>query len=241
MDAVGMTEKEVDAYFGGHSKLRYVYQTSEKVLVRLEVINLVRKDTKEGAPSRARVVADVLGELSDEITKTYSPYGGWFATTSKQISRQSRTALKELSKKYVRLFFLCLLCTVVILAYRNLQTFEQLYEQVSQQSDVLFGTKIASILIEPVQRVPRYKILVERLAKAVKESDVAKQMEEILKVILRVAESVDQGVKRGKKLGESMRSSLSKHQRNSSAIQPTFLEMTKKQRSVFACNASMKR
>lgn len=81
-------------------------------------------------------------------------------------------------------------------------TFEQLYEQVSHQDDKLYGTKIASILIEPVQRVPRYKILIERLAKAVQEGDVAKKMEEILKVILRVAESVDQGVKRGKKLGK---------------------------------------
>lgn len=79
-------------------------------------------------------------------------------------------------------------------------TFEQLYDQVANQDDKLFGTKIASILIEPVQRVPRYKILIERLAKAAKESDVAKKIEEILVVILRVAESVDQGVKRGKKL-----------------------------------------
>ena len=94
-----MTEKEVDAYFGGHSKLRSVYQTSEKVLVRLEVINLVRKDTKEGAKSRARVVAEVFGDLSDEITKTYSPYGGWFATTSNQIRKQSKMALKALPKK----------------------------------------------------------------------------------------------------------------------------------------------
>lgn len=181
MDAIGMTEKEVDLYFGGHSKLRSVYQTSEKVLRRLEVINLVRKDTKEGARSRAKVVADVFGDLSDDITKTYSPYGGWFATTDNQIRKQSRVALKAAGKK-------------------NLLTFEQLYDQVANQDDKLFGTKIASILIEPVQRVPRYKILIERLAKAAKESDVAKKIEEILVVILRVAESVDQGVKRGKKL-----------------------------------------
>lgn len=166
-EALGLTSAEVEQIFGW--RLEEIINVSNNLLSKLEVVTLVRSDPLTGE-GRQGLVAEAFIEISNEL-HVYAPY----VSAHKSSIQTLEKAIKKINeKKTARTTGLG-----AQLLQRNRDkgvsemTFTKLWEVVSSASPRLKGQSISSILIMPVQRVPRYKLLLRELSKETKSNHPA--------------------------------------------------------------------
>lgn len=166
-EALGLTSAEVEQIFGW--RLEEIISVSNNLLSKLEVVTLVRSDPLTGE-GRQGLVAEAFIEISNDL-HVYAPY----VSAHKSSIQTLEKAIKKINeKKTPRATGLG-----AQLLQRNRDkgvsemTFTKLWELVSSASPRLKGQSIASILIMPVQRVPRYKLLLKELIKETKKDHPA--------------------------------------------------------------------
>jgi len=148
--------------------LEEIINVSNSLLSKLEVVTLVRSDPLTGE-GRQGLVAEAFLEISNDL-HVYAPY----VSAHKSSLQTLEKAIKKIGTKNTRTTGLG-----AQLLQRNRDkgvsemTFTKLWEVVSSASPRLKGQSISSILIMPVQRVPRYKLLLKELLKETKSTHPA--------------------------------------------------------------------
>lgn len=170
---LGLTQDETNQIF---EQLPQICRFSQTLLQKLEVINLCRVPPVTGE-GRAIYVGRAFLEMAPKL-HVYAP-----AITSYQQSLDiltSKTASKALTQKQ--------------------GNFLQLWEKVTADNAVLRGQQLNAVLITPMQRIPRYKMLLEQLVKDCDHPDSVSVVQEALDMFSSAAKNINEALRSHQKL-----------------------------------------
>lgn len=160
--ALGLEAADVESVFG--ARLANVRDVSEELLSKLDLVALVPTEPRAKI-GRAGLVGEIFEEHAQEL-RVYAPYisshMGAMQTLKAAVNRVEK-AEKTKSASSARK----ILGAEKKKSSDGPKDFVTLWFTRSQQSARLKGHTLESILILPVQRVPRYKLLLETLLKEV--------------------------------------------------------------------------
>ena len=173
--ALVITQDETNQIF---EQLPGIVRFSQQLLQKLELISLVRKQPMTGE-GRAIHIGRAFLEMAPKL-HVYAP-----AITSYQ---QSLTVLNEAMNRRKP---------------SNKQTdFIQLWEKVTASNDILRGQQLQAVLITPMQRIPRYKMLLEQLVKDCDHPDSVAVVQEALDLFSSAAKNMNEALRKHEKLLE---------------------------------------
>lgn len=183
---LGLSPDAIEHIFG--TRLERVADVSSNMLADLEVVTLLRVAPKTGI-SRIELVSRVFVEIAQQLY-VFSPYAVNHSTAAKLL-REARNSLPESNGRPIRR-----MGSILQGSDRN-KNFLEIWEDVSSQSDALRGQTLESILIMPIQRVPRYKLLLEELLKATSQEDECYGMlQESVEVVREVANTINESIRK---------------------------------------------
>ncbi|KAH9249688.1 hypothetical protein BASA81_012484 [Batrachochytrium salamandrivorans] len=173
--ALGLTQQETNLVF---EKLVHIRQFSEELIQRLYCVDLVREQA-ENKEDRALCVANAFLEMGAKL-HVFAPATMCYKDSLEILSN----AEKRLST-----------------SRRDKVTFMSLWEQITKDG-VLQGQQFGAVLIRPLQRVPRYKMLLEALAKGCQLPQVLDAVHSALELVCQGAIQINQVVGQHEKLGK---------------------------------------
>ncbi|GBG28141.1 Rho guanine nucleotide exchange factor, putative [Hondaea fermentalgiana] len=192
MQRLGLSAADVDTVFG--MRLEDIVDLSERFLAGLEVIDLVRTPPRHEL-GRPGLMADAMSAIIDDL-HVYAPYVSMHRAGDKIIkgalARVTRraTGAKRLQQGLVGGE-----------ATRFRGSFAEIWENMSTSSARLCGQSLESALIAPVQRVPRYKLLFDELAKRLPGSHPAyERVNELAQNVADVADQLNQAMRQHEKI-----------------------------------------
>ena len=198
-EALGLSAKEVEAIFGW--RIGEITKVSAALQKKLEVVSLVR-----GAPrsklGRRGLVAQAFIEIADEL-HVYAPYVSAHKTSLQTLDK----ALAALSAKDKKGGGGVGALGGALLGGnrkdKDMVNFLKLWEAVSSSSPRLRGQTIQSLLIMPVQRVPRYKLLLNELLKGTEKDDPAHPLlQQALELVEVSAKQINEALRQHEKLNK---------------------------------------
>ncbi|GBG24741.1 Rho guanine nucleotide exchange factor, putative [Hondaea fermentalgiana] len=185
---LGLTADHIEHIFG--ARLERVADVSSNLLSDLEVVTLVRVQPKTGV-SRIELVSRVFVEIAQQLD-VFAPYAVNHSTAM-NLLREARLSVSDApgnSRPLRRMG------SLLQSGDRN-KNFLEIWQEVSSQSETLRGQTLESILIMPIQRVPRYKLLLEELIKATAADDPCHIMlEESAENVRAVADTINEAIRK---------------------------------------------
>jgi len=194
MRELGMTSSQVAEVFG--SRLENVLDVSTHLLNQLNLVSIVTSAPTTSI-GRAGIIANIFAEHASEL-KVYAPYISSHMAAIKTLKacltkveraeklKASSSAKKLLGGGQPR---------------ESQNSFINVWYRLSQTSPYLKGQTIESVLIQPVQRVPRYKLLIETLMKDCAEDHPAYALlQSALNAVKKAATQINSAVKQHMKL-----------------------------------------
>lgn len=173
--ALGLTQQEANLVF---EKLVHIRQFSDELIQRLYCVDLVREQA-ENNEDRALCVARAFLEMGPRL-HVFAPATMCYKDSLEILS----SAEKRLSAPR-----------------KDKVTFVSLWEQITKDG-VLQGQQFGAVLIRPLQRVPRYKMLLEALAKGCQLPHVLDAVHAALQLVSQGAVQINQVVGQHEKLGK---------------------------------------
>lgn len=189
-DGLGLSLAQVEQIFGW--RLDEIINVSNNLLSKLEVVTLVRTDPKTGK-TRVGLVANAFNEIATEL-HVYAPYVSSHSQSAVQLDKSMRELQSAPKGRFNNKKADC-------------ENWVQLWERFSKESEHLRGHSVSSLLIEPVQRVPRYRLLLGSLKKEMPDDhkafkDVVKAHEAIGAAAGQINEALKQHQRLAKLLGD---------------------------------------
>jgi hypothetical protein len=173
--ALGITQEETNQIF---EQLPGIVRFSQQLLQKLELVSLVRKQPMTGE-GRAIHVGRAFLEMAPRL-HVYAP-----AITSYQ---QSLTVLNDAVGR--------------LKPNSKNPDFITLWERITSSNDVLRGQQLQAVLITPMQRIPRYKMLLEQLVKDCDHPDSIAVVQEALDLFASAAKNMNEALRKHEKLLE---------------------------------------
>jgi len=154
-DELGLTSAEVERIFGW--RIGEIVKVSANLQKKLEVVSICRGPIKSPLGRTGKVAEAFLAIAGD--LHVYAPYVSAHKTSLQTLEK----ALESVSGKGEKkgMFGAGLLRG----KEKEAMSFLKFWEVVSSSSPRLKGQSIASLLIMPIQRVPRYMLLLKELSK----------------------------------------------------------------------------
>jgi len=173
--ALGFTQEEANQIF---EQLGSIVRFSQNLLSRLELISLVRKQPITGE-GRAIHVGRAFIAMAPKL-HVYAPailsYQGSLSILNDAVSRLPKKSGGQ---------------------YMN---FMECWERVTASNDILRGQQLQAVLITPMQRVPRYKLLLEQLLKDCDHPDAVPVIKEALDLFSSAATNINEALRKHEKL-----------------------------------------
>jgi hypothetical protein len=192
---LGLSADEIETCFG--SRLEALVHLCEELLAQVEVINLVREPPRN-AFGRAGLLCDALLAIHGNL-HYYAPYVSAHKKTHRIISEASEAVRLRASGGNSRLRKASLSAASVAQRYQG--TFEEIWTDISQRSRRLQGLSLQSVLIMPVQRLPRYELLLADLLKKLPQEHPARhKVENALEVVTESAQQVNAALRSHEKV-----------------------------------------
>jgi len=172
--ALGLTQDEANQIF---EPLGSIMRFSQNLLSRLEIISLVRKQPITGE-GRAIHVGRAFIAMAPKL-HVYAPAVASYQTSLTILN----DAVNRLPKKAGQ--------------YLN---FIEWWEKVTAGNDVLRGQQLQAVLITPMQRIPRYKMLLEQLLKDCDHPESVPVIKEALDLFSSAAANINEAQRKHEKL-----------------------------------------
>lgn len=147
LEEILMKEQEINRYFG--DQFRAILADTTGLLKELEVVNLMRVPRTKTELGRPGIVASILYKNATKLKETYAPYNGMFPATRRFVHARVMKAQQKNKKK------------------KKYTDFIDLWNHISNGDDYMAGLTIETMIMEPIQRYPRYVILLKTLLKEV--------------------------------------------------------------------------
>mmetsp|Transcript_8786 Transcript_8786/g.16125 ORF Transcript_8786/g.16125 Transcript_8786/m.16125 type:complete len:678 (-) Transcript_8786:147-2180(-) len=183
--ALGLTQAQVEHIFG--PRLTRIVEVSNTLVADLEIVTLVRVQPKSGK-SRIELVSRVFMENSEQL-RVFGPFACAHKTAVTFIRSAREQVMGQQSSSGLRRLGSFLTADVG-------KNFLEIWAEESEKSNILKGQTLESILIMPVQRVPRYKLLLNELRKSTPETDSSyTQLAETCDVIKGLATDINEAIR----------------------------------------------
>jgi len=193
-EELGLMSQDVEKIFGWRiSEITKISATLQK---KLEVVSLVRSPPKSPL-GRQGFVAQAFIEIASDL-HVYAPYVSAH-NTSLQTLEKALAKINAANQKKGGIG------AALLRGGREKEviSFVKLWEVVSQASNRLKGQTIQSLLILPIQRVPRYKLLLDELIKGTpKDHESYKLLLEAKELVGQAAIQINEALRQHEKLGK---------------------------------------
>lgn len=152
-EELGLTSKDVEAIFGW--RIQEIVKLSSQFQKKLEIVALVRTDPRSPL-GRQGFVAQAFIDIASEL-HVYAPYVSAHKTSLQTLEK----ALASVNARSEKKGGVGALGAALLGGNKGKEalTFVKIWEVVCSNSTRLKGQAIQSLLIMPIQRVPRYKLL----------------------------------------------------------------------------------
>ena len=190
-DELGLTSSEVEKIFGW--RIGEIVKVSANLQKRLEVVNLCRGEVKSPIGRQGKVAEAFLAIAPD--LHVYAPYVSSHKTSLQTLEKALAIVNSKVEKKggYGS--------ALLRGKEKEVVSFVKLWEVISSSSPRLKGQSISSLLIKPIQRVPRYKLLLSELLKNTDDSHPAHPLlTESLELINESAKQINEALRQHEKL-----------------------------------------
>ena len=191
--ALGLTQAQVEQIFG--TRLEEIVSLSHRFLGALEVVSLIRSPPKAEI-GRAGLVAQAFSMIAPSL-HVYSPYvsahKSSFGTLDKAMKEDKRNKSSQKS----------IIGSAMLRKKEDAMTFIKLWSVVSNSSDRLRGQSLQSLLMMPIQRIPRYKLLLGELIKGTDASHPSMVvLKDALETVAAAAKDINEALRQHEKLGK---------------------------------------
>jgi hypothetical protein len=159
-EELGVSPAEIERIFGW--RIGEIVKVSANLQKKLEVVNICRGPVKSPL-GREGIVGQAFLEISNDL-HVYAPYVSAHKTSLQFLDKAIEACSNKGEKKGV--FGAGLLRG----KEKEAMSFVKMWEVVSSSSPRLKGQSIASLLIMPIQRVPRYMLLLRELSKSMPDT-----------------------------------------------------------------------
>jgi len=184
--------KKIDSLFG--MRLRDIVDLSERFLANLEVIDLVRTAPK-CEMDRPGLLADAILAVIDDL-HVYAPYVSMHRTNDVLLKKQIALVRKRPSGP-ARLGK----GLVGAAAGKYKGSFLDIWEQITSLSSVLRGQSLESVLIMPVQRIPRWVILMKELVRKLPAGHPAEtKVNEVCEMVNDICDQLNSAMRQHEKI-----------------------------------------
>jgi hypothetical protein len=201
---LGLTASEVEKIFGW--RIGEITKVSATFQKKLEVVSLVRGPTRNPI-GRQGFVAQAFIDIAEDL-HVYAPYVSAHKTSLQTLEK----ALAAIQSKDVKKGGVGALGAALLGGGNNKKeatTFVKLWEVVSNASPRLKGQAIQSLLIMPIQRVPRYKLLLNELIKGTdKEHAAYPLLQEALDQVSVAAVQINEALRQHEKIAKMLGSDV---------------------------------
>ncbi len=192
--ALGLSSEQVEHIFG--ARLAKIVDVSNNLISDLEVVTLVRMQPK-GGKSRIELVSRIFMDASDQL-RVFGPFAAGHKTAATYLRKANEdlglnqdTGPRKGGMLRMGSFF----------SSESNKNYLELWQEIAGDNDALRGQTIESVLIMPVQRVPRYRLLLQELLKATPESDPSFTMlAEVCEVIKGLATDINEAIRAHERL-----------------------------------------
>lgn len=206
---LGISLTEIESVFGW--RLSQVVEVSQFLLHQLEIVNLVRSEMKKVYGGRAGQVASAFAEVAPRLSISYAPFVSGHRTGLKVLTKAEETfasakigLLSTLSQRFSGRGTVVAQATFSdpsSSAAAAAGSFLKLWETAREGSKRLRGQTLQSLLIMPIQRVPRYKLLLTELDKKLAyEHPAKKNLNLTLAQVANVADQINQALRQHEKI-----------------------------------------
>jgi len=190
-DELGLTSAEVERIFGW--RIGEIVKVSANLQKKLEVVSICRGGIKSPLGRQGKVAQAFL-EISSDL-HVYAPYVSAHKTSLQTLER----ALEAVSGKGEKKGMFG--ATLLRGKEKEAMSFLKFWEVVSTSSPRLKGQTIQSLLIMPIQRVPRYMLLLKELSKETpKDHPASPLLIEALDLIGDSAKQINEALRQHEKL-----------------------------------------
>jgi hypothetical protein len=192
-EELGLLSQDVEKIFGW--RISQITKISATLQKKLEVVSLVRNEPKSPLGRRGFVAQAFIDIASD--LHVYAPYVSAH-NTSLQTLEKALAKINANQKKGG-------IGAALLRGGREKEviSFVKLWDVVSQASPRLKGQTIQSLLILPIQRVPRYKLLLAELIKGTPKDHPAKPLlDEAQELVSVAAVQINEALRQHEKLGK---------------------------------------
>lgn len=209
--ALGISQNDVESVFGW--RLAQVVETSKNLLAKLEVINLVRHEVRHPG-GRAMFVANAFAAIAPSLSVNYAPFvsghrhgmnvlnGGRRPLSHRGGGGDGRPqSLRFTTMIGSRFSSRSLLTLANGSNVGNQNSFVAIWENLTANSKRLKGQSLQSIMIMPIQRIPRYKLLLAELEKKLPADHLCRPvLGTALAQVSSVAQQINQALRQHEKL-----------------------------------------
>jgi hypothetical protein len=171
--ALGITQEECNQIF---DQLPAIVRFSQALLSKLEIVSLVRKQPITGE-GRAIHIGRAFVAMAPKL-HVYAP-----AITS------YNSSLAILNEAIARLK-----------PHKDYKNFVEIWNEMVQTNEVLRQQQLQAVLIQPMQRVPRYKMLLEQLLKDCDNPEAVPVVQEALGLFSSAAKNINEAMRKHEKL-----------------------------------------
>lgn len=186
--SLGLTQQETNQVF---EKLVHIRMFSEELLQRLFCVDLIQNVEPAVKDGRAQCVAKAFIEMAPKL-HVFAPATMCYKDSLDVLAGAEKRLSKRSSK------------TVTFVSLWNKAT--------SKDGSILLRKRFADVLVTPMQRIPRYKMLLEALVKGCTDPQVCMLVQKALDMVSSAATQINDVVgkheKLGKMFGESTASGL---------------------------------
>ncbi|KAH9254225.1 hypothetical protein BASA81_007826 [Batrachochytrium salamandrivorans] len=185
-----LTSTDVERIFGW--RIAEIVKVSTALQKKLEVVNLCRGEVRSPLGRRGKV-AEAFVAIAGDL-HVYAPYVSAHRTSLQTLEKALNLVNSKTEKPSNGLF-----------GNKKQQdtgvTFVKMWDTVSQSSTRLKGQSIQSLLIMPIQRVPRYKLLLGECVKSTEPDHPAYALlTEALELINQQAKQINEALRQHEKL-----------------------------------------
>lgn len=174
---LGLTQEETNQIF---EQLPAICRFSQQLLQKLEPISMVRTQPVTGE-GRAVHVGLAFRDMAHKL-HVYAPAITSYQQTLQILTTKTQKLADQQAKKR---------------HHQQQGNFVQLWEQVTKDNPVLRGQQLNAVLITPMQRIPRYKMLLEQLVRDCEDVEV---IQEALELFTSAARNINEAVRSHEKL-----------------------------------------
>uniref|UniRef100_A0A7S2RJF4 DH domain-containing protein n=1 Tax=Mucochytrium quahogii TaxID=96639 RepID=A0A7S2RJF4_9STRA len=192
---LGLSSGDIETILG--YRLGDILKLSKALLAHFEVIDIIRTQPKP-PHTRVDIVIDAMLEIVEEF-HVYSPYVSCHKVGQTIIRNAKKVRKAKTKKQLTPKRMMSSPSDGAKRAHKG--GFEEVWYEFTATNHGIKGQELNSILIMPIQRIPRFELLFKQLAKSIQPGHPAmEKLEHLCSILSEIAQQLNQALRQHEKI-----------------------------------------